>query len=330
MVRNLPLTSLIDKQPLFGNGSIHFKYMRNTIADVLIVSAKDGKADTVYRNERPVANECVLSWCVKTVKSSYDYGKYHEEIVATYLNTTSGPFPWESFPFVEPTRNGTNIFYMQDVVISNGTTPDGRIISGYGAANKTVNTILQGFIDIFPSYTTAANQSAGLMMRYKTWTTGAARTRRLQYNPWLAPNVSIHMERLATAMTNVIRSAPSVEMLPGQSYSSETYVSVRWEWLTLPIGLLLLSFIFLAATIFKSAVEQEKLGVLKNSAILTLLYGVSDDMRTQLTRSSSRGTPRVKAKELKVKLNPNMGWRVSGGVFSPLPPRPRQAPPGWI
>jgi hypothetical protein len=138
------------------------------------------------------------------------------------------------------------------------------------------------------------------------------------------------MDRLATAMTNVIRSAPSKEMISGQSFSREAYVSVRWEWLTLPIGLLLMSFIFLAATIFKSALEKDQLGVLKNSAILTLLYGVPDNMRTQLTRSSSRGTPRAKAKELKVKLNPNMGWRVSGNLFSPLTPRPPQPPPGWI
>jgi hypothetical protein len=327
LMRALPLTTLADKLPLYGNGSIHFKHIRNTIADVLIVSAEGGVAESVYQNRPPVAQECVLSWCVKTIKSSYDWGKYEEEVVETYLNTTSGPFPWEGFPYKDETGNGTDIFYMQDIHIDNGTTPDGREISGYGTSNRTANTIIQGFIDIFPSFTTTTDESAVPIMRYKTWKTGPSWTRQLDYNPWLAPNVSIHMDRLATAMTNVVRSAKSNEMLAGQAFSRETYVSVRWEWLTLPIGLLLLSFVFLAATIFKSSIEHEQLGVLKNSAILTLLYGVPDQMRNKLTRSSSRGTPRAKAKELKVKLNPNMGWRISGNLFSPTTPQP---PPGWI
>jgi hypothetical protein len=133
-------------------------------------------------------------------------------------------------------------------------------------------------------------------------------------------------------MTNVVRSAVSKDMLAGKAFSKENYVSVRWVWLTLPLGLLGMSFVFLTATIFKSNLEKDQVGVMKNSAILTLLYGVSDDIRSKLTRSSSTGTPRAKAKELKVKLNPNMGWRVSGNLFSPLVsrPLPKQPPPGWI
>jgi len=330
LTRILPLTTLDTREPLYGNGSIMFKHLRNTLADVLIVSADGGTPDTVYQNRRPLAQECALSWCVKTINSSYDMGQYSEEVVATYLNTSSGSFPFEQFPAQDEFGNYTDVFYMQDINIDNGTTPDGHKISGYGTSNRTTSYIMTGFADIFPSYTTVVDESAVPILRYKTWRTGPAWNRMLDYNPWLQPNVSKHMDRFATAMTNVIRSAPSKEMVSGEAFSREAYVSVRWEWLTLPIGLLFMSFIFLSATIFKSALEKEQLGVLKNSAILTLLYGVPDNMRTQLTRSSSRGTPRAKAKELKVKLNPNMGWRISGNLFSPLTPRPPQPPPGWI
>ncbi|CAN9085488.1 unnamed protein product [Alternaria alternata] len=330
LTRAFPLTSVTTREPLYGNGTIMFKDLRNTIADVIIVSAEGGVADTVYQNRRPIAHECALLWCVKTIKSTYDMGQYSEEIIATYTNTSSGDFPWQQFQAEDEFGQYTEVFYLQDINIDNGTTPDGHDISGYGASNHTATAIITGFADIFPSFTTVVDESAVQTLRYKTWKTGAPFTRMLDYNPWLHPNISTHMDRFATAMTNVIRSAPSKEMISGQSFSREAYVSVRWEWLTLPIGLLLMSFVFLAATIFKSALEKDQLGVLKNSAILTLLYGVPDNMRTQLTRSSSRGTPRAKAKELKVKLNPNMGWRVSGNLFSPLTPRPPQPPPGWI
>jgi len=330
LTRALPLTTPITREPLYGNGSIEFKHLRNTLSDVLIVSAEGGRAESVYANRPPIAQECVLSWCVKTIQSTYDQGQYHEEVVATYENTSSGSFAWESIMGFDELGNYTDLFYMQDVNIDNGTTPDGREISGYGTSNRTASAIIQGFADIFPSYTTQVEDSDVPLLRYKTWKPGSAWNRVLEYNPWLQANVSKHMDRFATSMTNVIRSAPSKEMISGQSFSREAYVSVRWEWLTLPLGLLFMSLIFLSATIFKSAIEKEQLGVLKNSAILTLLYGVPDNMRTQLTRSSSRGTPRAKAKELKVKLNPNMGWRVSGNLFSPLTPRPPQPPPGWI
>jgi hypothetical protein len=331
LMRTLPLTTISSKVPLYGNGSIHFKQYRNTIADVLIVSAIDGTADSVYRYLSPVAQECVLTWCVKTIRSSYDWGKYNETVLDTYMNTTQGEFPWVAIPFQTATDNGTDLKYLTDINID-VESHDGRALDGYGTSSTIATSIISGFTDFFPSYSTTANHSKPIM-RYKTWNTGPAWNRELDFNPWSAPNnVTHHMERMATAMTNVIRSARSKDMLAGTAFSKENYVSVRWEWLTLPIGLLLLSFVFLAATIFKSAIEKDQVGIMKNSAILTLLYGVSDDIRGKLTRSSSTGTPRAKAKELKVKLNPNMGWRVSGNLFSPLVtrPAPKQPPPGWI
>lgn len=335
-MRTLPLTSMLTKEPLYGNGSIHFKELRNTIADVLIVSAADGSAAGVYAHKPPVAHECVLSWCIKTLQSSYEYGAYSEEVIETFYNTTEGAFPWVAVPFesdVAGGSNGTDITFTQDIVIDAESPRTGRKMTGFGTDSRSAVAIMTGLTDIFPSFSTVANQDANPIMRFKTWSDGVAWNRRLDFNPWSAPNnITRHMERMATAMTNVVRSAKSNQMLDGDAFSKENYVSVRWEWLTLPLGLLFMAFIFLAATIFKSTLEKEQVGVLKNSAILTLLYGVPDNVRGQLTRSSSTGTPRAKAKELKVKLNRNMSWRVSGNLFSPLAPKiPRtQPPPGWI
>jgi hypothetical protein len=333
LMRTFPLTTMFTREYFYGDGSIKFKQWRNTIADVLIVSAADGTAASVYNKKPPVAHECVLSWCVQTIRSSYDWGRYTEEVVDVVVNTTAGPSPWLAIPYQTENENGTDIYYTQNVSISVDNPSDGRNTSEYGTSNDTAAAIIQGFVDIFPAFTTTQDESAVPIMRYKTWSGGPAWNRILEFNPWLAPNnVSRHMERLATAMTNVVRSASSKEMLTGQAFNQETYVDVRYEWLTLPIGLLFLSLIFLGATIFKSAHEVEDVGIFKNSAILTLLYGLPDAVRGKLTRSSSTGTPRAKAKELKVKRDPKMGWRVSGNLFSPLTiqlPK-KQPPPGWI
>jgi hypothetical protein len=140
------------------------------------------------------------------------------------------------------------------------------------------------------------------------------------------------MERLVSAMTNVMRSATSKVMTQGDAYGRKTHVSVRWDWPKLPLGLLCIAFIFLAATIAKSAVELDRVGVWKTYAYATLLYELPDEMQNKLLRSTSTGIPRAKAKELKVRLQPNEGWRASGLPFSPFMPKPKtdQPPPGWI
>ncbi|KAF1922569.1 uncharacterized protein M421DRAFT_77848 [Didymella exigua CBS 183.55] len=335
IARTMPMVTVFDKIPVFGNGSVMFPHVRDPIADVLIVSAADGTADSVYRHEPPVAQECVISWCVKTIKSSYDWGKYSETVLNTRINITEGPFPWQTTaidPNVEAT-NGTQIFFADDIHIQveYPDTVNGTL--SYGTSNDTAYSVMMVFDDMFPSFYTAKDASAEPILRFWTWKDGPAYTQQPKYNPWLAPNnVTSHVERLGIALTNVIRSKTDKKWLEGNAYSMENFVAVRWEWLTLPLGLLMMSLIFLAATIFKSAHEREKVGVLKNSAILTLLHGIPDDMRGKLTRSTSTGTPRAKAKELKVRLHPNLGWRISGNVFSPLTSRlPRnQPPPGWI
>ena len=129
-------------------------------------------------------------------------------------------------------------------------------------------------------------------------------------------------------MTNAMRSSPDKRMTTGKAYSQENFVDVRWQWLTLPLGLLIIALIFLSATIAKSAAERDRVGVWKTSAYATLLYGLPDEMQKKITRSGSVGTPRAKAKELKVRLQPNLGWRISGNLFTPKPRN--QPPPGWI
>ena len=327
VMRTLPLTTLLSKEPLYGNGSINFKHIRNTIADVLIVSAADGSAQTVYQKIPPVSQECVLSWCVKTIHSSYDVGEYIETVTETHLNTTEGPFPWLGYPYMDDMGGGTELFYLQPIEIS-GTTSDGRRFDGYGTDNDTALTVMQALNDIFPAFTSVNDTSSDLVMRYKIWKNGAAYNRYLKYNPWLAPNnVSRHVERLAEAMTNVIRSAPSKTMLEGHAFSKETYVAVHWEWLAFPFILLLLSLIFLVSTIIKTSGDGA-VDVWKTSAMPTLIYSLPQDVQKDLTSSKDGG-----ARKVRIRLLRDHGWRVSRqACVSPTSggKNTHDVPAGWV
>jgi hypothetical protein len=147
----------------------------------------------------------------------------------------------------------------------------------------------------------------------------------------LPNNITHHLDRLVEGVTNVIRSSSSSELVYGKAWDNEVYVKVRWAWLSLPLGLLVFSFIFLLATVVKSAAEKNQVSIRKNSAIATLLYGFPDHYQKRLAKTASSGTPRAKAKDLKVRLSKTRGWRASGLTFSPLTPKPKNLPPpGWI
>jgi hypothetical protein len=319
IMRTFPLTNLTSREPLFGNGSINLKDLRNTLVDVLIVAAVNGTADTVYRKIPPIARECVLSLCVKTIVSTYDSGKYEENIVETHLNTTAGQFPWVGFPYEDEWGNGTDIFYMQDITIG-GITYDGRSISDYGTSNRTAYSIIQGFADIFPSFATTINESNVPVLQYKIYKQGPAFNRQLGYNPWLYPNVTRHMDRLATAMTNVIRSAPSKIIMTGNAFSKETYIAFYWKWLVFPFILLLLSLVFLVATMIKTSKDRD-IGVWKTSAMPTLISSLPQEMQLDLTKTSTwRSTSSGEAKKVKIRSMPNQSWRVSGQMRAPAKP----------
>ena len=334
LVRAMPLTDMLTKAPLFG-GSINFKHIRNPILDTLIVSARSG-SDGVYRNETPVAHECVLAWCVKTVASAYAWGQYTETISAVYLNTTndSWPWPWQSYPVYLEGGNGTMTVFDGETTItpflSTSTLPDlGR--ETFGLSNLTASNIMIGFDDFFPSYYTSI-EGKKPALRYKNYLDGPS-LRELEFNPLQSPNnVTHHMERLATAMTNVMRSSISVEMISGDALSPESVISIRWEWLSFPFLLLLLSSVFLVSTIIKTS-KDTGTGIWKTSVMPVLIYGLPKETQGQFKELSTWNTAKD-TKKIRIRLQPKSGWRVSGQSHlstSPQLPRPAvQAPGGWI
>lgn len=253
LMRAFPLVSAPFRKQSFG-GSINFKHIRHSFMDVVIASSENGAAG-VYRNETPTLQECIMYWCVKQVKSSYLWATYQEEITSTYTNTTPGPFQWTYKRVDTEQFNGSDLTYGEDIIIrppamnGNDTT--------YGVSNLTHLRAYSIFDDVFPSFYTATNQTAKPTWRYKAGQSQVERVprfRNTQFNPWMAPNnVSRHVERFATQLTNKLRGSTSSEKIFGSAYSIETYIYVRWAWLSFPFAILVLSLIFLVATIIKTA-----------------------------------------------------------------------------
>lgn len=265
------------------------------------------------------------------MESSYNLGEYNETILNTVFNTTPGSFPWSAFPYEDEFRNGTDIFLNENVTIRKGNLD-------YGTSNTTASAVIQSFTEIFPAYTTQLRNSSANIFRFKTSKTGPAFTQDLTFNPWLAPNnVTRHLERLATALTNVVRSAPSRKDVAGHAYGRETFISVRWEWMIFPLLLLLLSLAFLVSTIVKTS-KDVGAGNWKTSAMPALIYSLPKEAQGQFTSSSTWSNSKS-TKKVRIRLSSNLGWRVSGQetlTNSPRLPPPATTtttttvPRGWI
>jgi hypothetical protein len=311
LVRALPLTKFLTRERLYETGSINFNSIRNPIMDFLLASAPNGSR-SVYREERPIVHECLLSWCVQTMRSSYDYGRYHETIETTHQNNTAGLSPWISFKLPKEDGVGQVTEYLENITI---IPPVSRLDhfpltianAEYGLNNDTANNVMMIFDDFFPSYYTTLSESDVPQLRHKEYEDGPYR-RILPFNPWLAPNnITRHVERLATAMTNVIRSSSSQEMLLGDAYQKENYVKIKWEWLSFPIALLILSLVFLVSTIIRTSRDGE-IAVWKTSAMPTLISSLPQDVQKELLPSR---IDKSVSRKVRIKLLPDQGWRVS-------------------
>lgn len=242
--RNQPMISIFDKKPVYGNGSIHFPQIRSPIADVLVVSAADG-VRSVHDHVPFVAQECVLSWCVESIKSSYDSGSLNEEIMAVTVNTTVGNFPWSSVGGTTEADAGAWINCNDNITIK-GSKIDWSSIpavvsshasinifdrTDFGLSTDTAYAVMSIFDDAFPSFYVTNNDSSNPLLRYQTYLAGPVYIREIPFNPWVAPNnVTTHVSRLATAMTNTIRTGGSEDggrEIPGAAYRREVYVQIQ-------------------------------------------------------------------------------------------------------
>jgi len=333
IARNQPLYDLFTRELKPGVPTT-LNISRNPLAHVIIASALD--VANVQQNATPIAHECVIQWCAKKLLSAYSEGGYTEIVQNIKINDTLGPFPWVTTETMDPVTNITGV----DYVYTENVTLIGEDGFEYKVDNDTHVLTLTIFDDIFPSayMVTNSTDDDNAMLRHKQYITFGPYTRNLTYNPFLYENVTTHLDNMANAMSNLVRSsAKNTEMLSGPSYDRESFVSVRWAWLTLPLALLGGSFVFLIATVIRSSIEQDTVGVWKTSAIASLLYGLPDEMQKKITSSQESGTPRAKAKEIKVKWIPKGGWRLSGNTFtsptirkSRQPPTPLPPSPGWI
>jgi hypothetical protein len=310
-VRLFNLVDVFTREPYYG-GSLQFKDVMHPILDFMVV-ATPGDVSAVYRNETPVAHECVLTLCTKTEEASFFWGQLRENTSYTFINNTKAPFPWTVIQ--EP--DFTNFIYTANIALDSPQQHSTEPSNGheatkltFGFTNLTMTSIIFMTDEIVPAMVTAENSTADAQFKYLLFDADGARTRPLFVNPWLPPNnISAHVEKIAEAMTIIMRNNPGttgvLDNINGTSWDLITLVRPQWPWITLPLFLLSLSLVFLVTTVFVSTKERGEVGIWKTNVIAVLLNGLGDDVQKSFGPNCPMGRAKTKARDIQVRLVPD-------------------------
>lgn len=177
------------------------------------------------------------------------------------------------------------------------------IACSHGALNKSNQHINV----LYLSFVAAVNKSSRPCLRYKLTEQGSI-SQEVLSNPWtVRTNMSVHIDRLATSLTNAIRRSLSGNMVVWQAFTVETYISAQFAWLSYPIAVLLFTSFFLAATIVNPSqnTDTNDLNMWKSSAMLALIYNIPKHVRNEFTsKLMSTGISKDITKRVRLHLFP--------------------------
>jgi len=305
-MRLFPFVDTFTRQPYYG-GSINFADVVNPIVDVLIVGTP-GPTSNIYTNTTPTSIECVLSWCVQKLKSSFYLGHLQEnQTQVPFENYTSTGFPW----LTKEQHNGQIAqAYRYDIVLepANENSANGNFTENnlkFGMSHLYAEQTVFALDTFAPSFLTMDNESANPLLKFDN--KHLPKDRIITNNPWLRPNdASSHMNNFARAMTVAIRNTQksdgSFELITGTAWDTENRVEIRWLWMIMPVTLLACGLVFLMSVVVKSSREVDN-GIWKTSALAILFNGLGEDV--PVGPGDLMGKVRKQARELMVMLKPN-------------------------
>jgi hypothetical protein len=303
----LPLSDVNTHANLVPGGTLNFPHIQNPLIDFLVVASPNGLAGAYdYKNNKPSAYECEFHWCVKSVTPSFAFGKFTENVTQeVQLNTNNVDDPWRE---VTDDEGVLHEYYLPqfNLTLPDKTSPTGQTL--FGMNNLTAHVSEIPFTALIPSWWQAENATAPLSVKWNTaFDTPDMNDGR--NNPWgVTPDIPDLVTRFASSVSSVLRTTKSIttnqlNVVNGTAWKQETHVLLKWEWVTLPLSLLLFSLVFLISTVIQSSKEQSKIGVWKTSALAVLFNGLGEEIQETLGPRVRVGDARARAKKLSVHLD---------------------------
>jgi hypothetical protein len=191
----------------------------------------------------PEAIECVLYYCVQQYNASVSGGVLTQEVTHMYTNSTDAGFS-------------------EDVIITPPPSAEFPLPDTFDILSQSAAALYAYLGSIFTGTDTS---STGEDQFNSDITQALHQTTDI---PGLIAN-------LAASMTNNMRT--NSDQINGTAWKTDTYVRVRWAWLTLPAGSVLLTFIFLLGSILRN--RNRDVATWKSSVLAVLFHGLDEETR---------------------------------------------------
>ena len=247
-------------------------------------------------NYNPWARQCTLQYCLQTFNSTVVNGKLQENITSTTLNTTIVNISGSKSDIPVILQAADNSTYLVGEGAMLGIRSWFRDLFASGSASRNSSSTNTTRTD----NTVVVNLTVGISSGTTYFDSDIVQTFYWDYYEYPA-GIDLAMSSLATAMTVAFRSFKGAVPVPGQAFSFESYVHVRWAWLALPIVVVLLTGMFLAAAILRS--RQSKTKLWKSSALAMLFHGLDHETREQFARQGNLNDQKRQARGVRVRLD---------------------------
>lgn len=304
-IRNFPIMDMMSNEVYFG-GSPNFKDIKNPVTDFVLASTPGGFQGAL-NNNTPVLQECEIHWVVKKLQANVLAGHLTEESLETLQFGSDLDSPWD------PEDGGLYRADFSKTLNDSHAFPPGP--TNFGMDNTTAFKSWFAWADISPStfiLSTKNSSTEGKPVLKLIWSNAIPRISQTLSDdlPWSAEhNVTAHMAEAVTVMNQVVRrnslsQRGRSDVAVGQAWQYVVLVKIRWQWLSLPLLLLVFSLMFLVATVVRSTKDQDNIGIFKTSALAILFNGLGEDVQDHVGSGSNKmGYTRERAKDMKVKLD---------------------------
>jgi hypothetical protein len=269
----------------YWNGSYSFQPANGLSVADFILASTPGSFDGAAQNNTPVVTECEIHWAVKRIRATVSGGQLLEEALETIEFKSDLESPWDPIDGSEYVTNFSKI--LPDTLSPGGTAV-------FGVDNTTAFQVWLTWASYAPStLNLPAQRDIGPVQKaYWAVSSGVDFMVRNHHSggpvlPWDAPNnVTKHMADTVLVQNQLIRNnflsqrgQEGKDVAFGHAYKEVQLVHVEWPWISMPLCLLVISGLFLAATVVRTS--RDKVGVYKTSALASLFSDVGDHNKVE-------------------------------------------------
>lgn len=258
---------------------------------------------SIAGNIQPWARQCTLSACVQTIASQVVNGNLVENVTDVVTNDT----------VITPSNKGIGL---EPVIITTGTSTNSTSNStmsptSYILSAEAMLGMQSWFSQLFASGSASRSDSAFNKTIGVNLTVGISSgstffdtdiVQAFYWNYYEYPSgLDMLMDDLSVSLTVAFRSLVGQEPVNGISLTAESFVHVRWGFVTPLILAIVLTAGFLSTAMYRNRKCGAQLW--KSSTLAVLFHGLEDDVREKFEDVGDFRTQRRTAQGVKVRLH---------------------------